>query len=447
MRIHLISIGGAVMHNIALDLHQAGHRVTGSDDEIFEPSKSRLNAVGLLPQTMGWDANNITMDIDVVILGMHARPNNPELLRAQELGCKIESFPEFVYNRSTDKKRVVVAGSHGKTSTTAMIMHVLVAKNIRFDYLVGSKLDGFERMVKISDAPLIILEGDEYLSSPIDMRPKFLWYKPHLAIITGIAWDHINVFPSFEGYVSQFEKFIDTLQPGGEVFYYESDEHLQKLCLKREDCTSYTAFDYAQKGHLPTITWMEERYGMGVFGKHNLENMRAATLVLERLGIQVAESLQILTTFTGTARRLENLYESDELTVFRDFAHAPSKLQATMEAVRSAYPNSKLVAAFELHTFSSLNKAYMPHYKSSMDLADEALVYYNEHVFEMKKMEVLSAEYVEEQFGDVGVTHDPKKLVSTVIQAVNPNKHTVVLLMSSGNFSGVDWMEELGLKA
>ena len=198
MNVHLIAIGGSAMHNMAIAMHKKGFNVTGSDDEIFEPSKTRLAKLNLLPAKEGWDTNNIHKGIDAVILGMHARADNPELLKAQELGLKIYSYPEYIYEQTKDKTRIVIGGSHGKTSITAMILHVLNYHKVDCDYMVGAQLDGFDTMVKLTkEAKIAVIEGDEYLSSPIDRRPKFHLYKPNIAILSGIAWDHINVFPTF----------------------------------------------------------------------------------------------------------------------------------------------------------------------------------------------------------------------------------------------------------
>lgn len=443
MRVHLISIGGAVMHNMALELKRNGHQVTGSDDEIFEPSKGRLQQAGLLPTKMGWDAKRITPDIDRIILGMHARKDNPELLKAQELGLVIQSFPEFVFEQSKDKKRVVVAGSHGKTSTTAMIMHVLMEQNMAFDYLVGSQLDGFELMVKLSDAPIVILEGDEYLSSPIDRRPKFMWYQPDIAIITGVAWDHINVFPTWEGYCEQFQLFANTIKKDGSLIYYRHDEVLQKIAsnVSMKHIIPYESLHHTVDQSVVTVTDNGVTYEMAVFGKHNLENMQAAIHACEQLGISRSASLNALQHFTGTAKRLEKVYDQDDKVIFRDFAHSPSKVQATVEAVKSTYANHNVIAVLELHTFSSLNEAFLPLYKNTMNAADIAFVHFNTHVFEMKKMTVLSADQVQNEFGNVTVETNIDALWNQLKQLSKPN--TVFLMMSSGNFGGKD-VGELG---
>ncbi|MFT5513722.1 MAG: UDP-N-acetylmuramate: L-alanyl-gamma-D-glutamyl-meso-diaminopimelate ligase [Bacteroidia bacterium] len=437
MRIHLISIGGAVMHNLALELQTNGHAVTGSDDEIFEPSKGRLEKAGLLPEVMGWDAKRITPDIDRIILGMHAQKDNPELLKATEMGLVIQSFPEFVAEQSKDKTRVVVAGSHGKTTTTAMIMHVLMQQNRAFDYLVGSQLDGFELMVKLSDAPLIILEGDEYLSSPIDRRPKFMWYNPHIAIITGVAWDHINVFPTWEGYCDQFQLFTDTIIPEGSLIYYQHDV-LNKIAKRAtiKHVIPYEALVHKTVDSVVTVFENNIAYPMEVFGKHNLENMHSAVHACVQLGIPRADCLSALQNFSGTAKRLEKISDANGIVIFRDFAHSPSKVKATVEAVKDTYPNHTVIAVLELHTFSSLNDSFLPLYAGSMDAADTSYVHFNTHVFEMKKMKVLEAKEVQKQFGNVTVETDINVLWDTLKTHSKPN--TVFLMMSSGNFGGKD---------
>ncbi|MBI1307245.1 MAG: peptidoglycan synthetase [Bacteroidetes bacterium] len=441
MKVHLISIGGAVMHNLAMELKRLGHEVSGSDDEIFEPSKSRLASVGLLPEPMGWNADWITPELDVVILGMHARPDNPELLKAQQLGLEIQSFPEFVANHSMDKTRVVVAGSHGKTTTTAMVMHILGKQKIEFDYLVGSKLDGFELMVKLTNAPIIIIEGDEYLSSPIDRRPKFIWYKPHVAVITGIAWDHINVFPTFENYVEQFRNFIDTIEDKGSLFWFGDDEVLKELCAKNPKIKSdqYGLPEFRQEGSKSIVKYNDTNFPMQVFGNHNLANMQAAVLIAKELGVDEMDSWQSLTTFSGTSRRLEKIRDDKQLVIYRDFAHSPSKVKATVEAVRQAHENQKVVAVLELHTFSSLQKNFLPHYRDTMKKCDNAIVCCDPHVFEMKKMEVINPDEIEDAFGNVEVVSDLKTLPE-IIKKHNPE---VLLLMSSGNFGGIDWLSEM----
>lgn len=441
MRIHLIALGGAVMHNIAIALQNNNHIVTGSDDEIYEPSRSRLASKGLLPQKMGWDTDHITTDIDLVILGMHARPDNPELQRAKELQIKILSFPEFVYEHAQYKKRVVVAGSHGKTTTTSMILHVLKTQNIDFDYLVGAQLDGFDTMVRFSDAPIMVIEGDEYLSSPIDRRPKFLHYKPNIAIITGIAWDHINVFTTFENYTEQFELFVQTMEANGTLITYHSDNILNKIVEEHATCKSikYDGFDFIQKGNETFILDQHSnQYPIQVFGQHNLQNLQAAFYACLELGISQQAFFESITSFAGAQKRLQKLVETNDMVVYQDFAHAPSKVKATVDAMKDWYPNRPLIAFLELHTFSSLNKAFLPHYNKTMDAADIAFVYYNTHTLEMKKLPMIDKTDIQEHFhhSNLVVLNELDDFKNTVL--TNFTKGSNVLFMSSGNFGGQD---------
>ncbi len=440
MKIHLTAIGGAAMHNIALALHQNGHLVTGSDDEIYNPAKDRLAKVGILPEAYGWFPDKITTDLDCVILGMHARKDNPELLRAQELGVKIYSYPEFIYQHSKNKKRVVIAGSHGKTTTTSMIMHVLQFWKRDFDYLVGAMLEGFDTMVRLSDAPVMIIEGDEYLSSPIDLVPKIHHYKPDVAIITGIAWDHMNVFPTFENYVEQFAIFIKTINPKGALFYYENDEHLVHIA-QNAPCRvqSYTNFENTVKDEKTYIsTDAGETIPLSVFGDHNLANMKAAYLACTEVGVTDDEFFTAIQSFKGAAKRLQILHKTKNAVAYLDFAHAPSKVKATMQAVKAQFPTRKLLACLELHTYSSLNKAFLPQYAGAMDPADQAIVFFNEHTLAMKKMPPLSIEEVKTFF------NNPNLLVFTDNQLLKDFLHKQsfdnqnLLLMTSGTFVGLD---------
>lgn len=435
-RIHLISIGGAVMHNLALALKAQGHHVTGSDDEIFEPSYTRLQVNGLLPEKMGWFPERISENLDFVILGMHARKDNPELLKALEMGLQVYSFPEYIYQESIEKKRVVIAGSHGKTTTTAMVMHVLREMNMDFDYLVGSQLEGFEYMVKVSDAPLIVIEGDEYLTSPIDLKPKFHWYKPHIAMITGVAWDHINVFPTFENYVEQFDIFIRSIDKDGLLVWYAGDNELQKLS-RNAPCRniSYDTPRFEVKDEVVYRLEGEERYALKIFGRHNLQNMEGALQVCIELGLPKDEVLKALGTFAGTARRLEPKETKAYYAAYRDFAHAPSKVTATVKAVKEQFPERKLVALFELHTYSSLRLDFLEHYKGSLDGADEKIIYLNPHVFEMKKMPVLPEKDILRVFGeDTQIVQQRDVLENLIHSGASDDK--VLLMMSSGNFDG-----------
>lgn len=438
-KIHLISIGGAVMHNMALALHNQGHQVTGSDDEIFEPSKTRLANKGLLPAKMGWNEDYITADLDFVILGMHAKMDNPELQKAKALGVPVYSFPEYVYEQSKDKKRVVIAGSHGKTTTTAIIMHALQQANLPFDYLVGSQLSGFETMVSLSDAPVIIIEGDEYLTSPIDLKPKFHWYKANIALITGIAWDHINVFPTFENYVEQFALFIADIDEDGALFWFNQDEELQQL-MKNAPCKNMSYDTPEFKLENGQVSWIDEdvAYPLQVFGKHNLQNMLGAQLVCEQLGISKKDFLGYMASFKGTARRLEPLNTTKFAAAFRDFAHAPSKVTATVNAVCEQYTDKHTIAVLELHTYSSLRLDFLPHYANSLDGAATKIIYLNPHVFEMKKMPVIPDAAIYETFGSDTIIIINKADLASKIETLQ-QENNVLLLMSSGNFDGLDF--------
>ena len=444
MNIHFISIGGNVMHQLAIALHKKGHKITGSDDEIFDPARGNLASEGLLPTSIGWNSELITNNLDAVILGMHARENNPELLKAQELALPIYSFPEYIYRESLQKKRVVVGGSHGKTTTTAMIMHALKKCGIDFDYLVGAKLNGFDQSVRITDAPLIICEGDEYPASPIVKKPKFHFLFPHIAIITGIAWDHINVFPTFEIYLEQFIIFISKIEPGGTLIYNQSDPVLNQLVQSnpRKDIhyLPYQLPEHSIEKGITHIT-LEDAYGnLQVFGEHNLLNLQAAWLVCKQLGLSAAEFLQAMQDFTGAAKRLELMAANSNTRVYRDFAHAPSKVTATLQAMRKQFPQQTLIAVLELHTYSSLNENFLHEYKHSMDGADKAAVFYAAHALEIKKLPPLSAEKVLTGFDrtDLEVFNQPDQLLQWLSQQDYQN--TIVLLMSSGNFNGADML-------
>lgn len=441
MRVHFIAIGGSAMHNLAIALKRKGDVVSGSDDEIFEPSKGRLASNGILPSKIGWDPDFIGPDIDAIILGMHARIDNPELLRAQELGLKIYSYPEFVYEQTKDKKRIVVGGSHGKTTITSMLLHVMDQLNIETDYLVGALLEGFDCMVQLSDAKYIVIEGDEYLSSPIDRRPKFHWYAPHVALISGIAWDHINVFPTFDNYVEQFNIFTDKIEQNGCLIYFEEDLEIQRILPQtRADIKTvgYTIPEHELADGKTTILSEGNRIPLNVFGDHNLQNMLGAKLMLNEIGVSDADFYEAIQSFKGAAKRLELIASSDTCNGYKDFAHSPSKLKATVAAVKHQYPNRKLVACMELHTFSSLKKDFLPHYENCMGEADEALVYFSPDVVKHKKLEPITVEMVKEAFATENVTvyTDSDAIVKRLRN--NTWENTNLLLMSSGNFHGVD---------
>lgn len=442
MRVHFIAIGGSAMHNLAIALCKKGYQVTGSDDEIFEPAKSRLERYGLLPKTIGWNPDLIDENINAVILGMHAKEDNPELIKAKQLGLKIYSYPEYLYEISSSKIRVVVGGSHGKTSITAMILHALQALNVKTDYMVGAMLEGFEVMVKVEDdSKYMVLEGDEYLSSTLDRRPKFHLYKPDIAIINGIAWDHINVFPTFENYVEQFKIFADKIENGGRLIYFDGDENIRNIAANvRNDIKTmpYNGLNFRVENGKTIVLNGDKEYPMLVFGRHNMINMNAAMLACESLGINRDSFLETMQSFKGAAKRLELLASNDTKAIYTDFAHSPSKLKATIEAVKEQYPNRKLVACMELHTFSSLSKNFLEQYKGCMNKADKALVCYNHHAIELKRLEELSVELVEKAFDKEGlkVTTDSSEFVQFVKQ--NAEDNTNILIMSSGNFGGVN---------
>ena len=429
MRIHFIAIGGAAMHNLAMAVAtKAGYVVTGSDDEIFDPARTHLQEAGLLPEEMGWHPENITSDIDAIILGMHAREDNPELVRARELGIKIYSFPEYLYEQTKDKIRIVVGGSHGKTSTTSMILYVLQRLGIEADYMVGAQIEGFERMVRLSDtAKYAVFEGDEYLTSPLDLRSKFLWYHPHVAILTGIAWDHINVFPTFDGYVDTFRKFVDGIEGNGTFIYYKHDNNLCEIASQARPDIKQLPYE-AYQGDVR----------MRIFGRHNMENLQAAALACEQIGVKREDFYREIATFTGASNRLEFIDEIGDNVAYKDFAHSPSKLRATVNAVREHYPEKQLVACMELHTFSSLMADFLPQYEGCMEQADKAFVYFNPKVLEHKKLPPISAEEVRKAFGteNVEVFTDSQALQARLREI--EYKNTALLMMSSGNFDGVN---------
>jgi UDP-N-acetylmuramate: L-alanyl-gamma-D-glutamyl-meso-diaminopimelate ligase len=440
MRVHFIAIGGAAMHNLAIALKQNGNQVSGSDDQIFDPSKGRLEKQGLLPKKMGWYPEQITTELDAIILGMHARPENPELLRAQEIGVKVYSYPEFIFEQAKEKTRVVIAGSHGKTTITSMILHVLKNLNKDFDYLVGAQIEGFETMVKLSSAPIIVLEGDEYLSSPIDRRPKFHLYHPQIALISGIAWDHINVFPTWENYLDQFQIFIGQLKDG-ELVFCENDIHLNELVLKAQPelkKTAYTTPVYSITDGVTSVSIDGTEYQLHIFGEHNLQNMNGALNVCLKIGISTAQFMEAIVDFTGAARRLEEITRNDLTVVYKDFAHSPSKLEATTKAVKAQWSERQLVACMELHTFSSLTKEFLAEYDKTMHAADIPVVFYQEETIAHKRLDPISVEEVKQAFGRedliVFTNTDELKLFLSQMNLKSKN----LLMMSSGNFGGMD---------
>ena len=442
MKAHFIAIGGSAMHNLALALHHKGYQVTGSDDEVFEPSKGRLAKYGLLPAEMGWNEANITKDIDAVILGMHARADNPELLKAQELGLRIYSYPEYIYEQTKEKTRVVIGGSHGKTTITAMILHVLDKCGVNSDYMVGAQLAGFDTMVKLTEeAPVVILEGDEYLSSPIDRRPKFHLYKPNIALISGIAWDHVNVFPTFENYVEQFDVFVDLIEKGGKLIYCIDDAEVKKVAEESDNDISllpYSVPPHVIENGVSFLLTDEGKIPLKVFGEHNLINLNGARLVCASLGVSDKDFYQAIQDFSGASKRLELLGSSNKTSVFKDFAHSPSKVKATVQAVKNQFEDRQLVACLELHTFSSLNLKFLEEYRKSMKHADEAIVYFNPKTLKHKKLPALTKKEVKKAFArkDLTVITDSKDLKEYLLDLNWKRKN--LLMMSSGTFDGLD---------
>ena len=443
--VHFIAIGGSAMHNLAIALKLKNYNVTGSDDEIFNPSKGRLEKYNLLPKTIGWDVTKINNELDAVIVGMHARADNPELLKAQELGLKIYSYPEYIYEQTKNKTRVVIGGSHGKTSITSMILHVLNHIGIDHDYMVGAQLEGFECMVKLtSEAKIAVLEGDEYLSSPIDRRPKFHLYQPNIALLSGIACDHINVFPTFENYVEQFKIFIDKIEQNGSIIYFEGDENVKKVSQSaRQDVRQqpYHTPDYNINNGISTVKIEGEEYPLEIFGEHNLQNLKGAQLVCNQLGVETKDFYKAIQTFTGASKRLELVKRTDNFTMYKDFAHSPSKLKATTKAVKDQFNDRTLIACMELHTFSSLNKEFLAQYNGAMANADKAFVYFSPKTLAHKKLALITPEEVKEAFGTENVTiyTESDVLINELKSMDWGNKN--LLMMSSGNFDGVDFNE------
>jgi UDP-N-acetylmuramate: L-alanyl-gamma-D-glutamyl-meso-diaminopimelate ligase len=442
MKVHFIAIGGSAMHNLAIALKLKGYYVTGSDDEIFEPARGRLTRYGILPGYEGWNPSVISTGLDAVILGMHARQDNPELARAKELGLKIYSYPEYLYEASKDKIRVVIAGSHGKTTITAMVLHVLRIARIQADYMVGAQLDGFEVMVKLTgDARYMILEGDEYLSSTLDPRPKFHLYQPHIALLSGIAWDHMNVFPTFENYVSQFEDFISLIRPCGSLIYCKSDPVVKNISGNaRKDIELIPYGDLTYRIHDRKVSLISDggEVPVMVFGKHNVQNIHGAWKVCRKLGVSDETFLKAIGSFQGASRRLQLLGKNAGSLVYKDFAHSPSKLKATIEALKELYPERELIACLELHTYSSLNKSFLPQYRGCMDSADKPIVYFSHHALALKRLPELTADEVRNAFSDsrLVIYNDSAKMQNDLLSMDYRNKN--LLLMSSGDFDGLN---------
>ncbi|MCB0792486.1 MAG: peptidoglycan synthetase [Flavobacteriales bacterium] len=441
-RVHFIAIGGSAMHNLAIALHRKGFEVTGSDDEIFEPSRSRLDNLGLLPDKFGWDPYRIDTGLEAVILGMHARADNPELLRAQELGIPIFSYPGYFHEQTRDKTRVVIGGSHGKTTITSMVIHVLRQEGVELDYLVGAQLEGFDCMVRLSpESAVAIIEGDEYLASALEPVPKFHLYRPDIALISGIAWDHVNVFRTFADYVEQFRGFIERVEPGGALVYCAEDHVVKELVEgTRPDLIKVP---YGTPAHrvVDGITRLITPSGavpLKVFGRHNLQNLEGARHICHRLGIGDRSFNEAIASFTGAAKRLQKLAEVPGRVVFKDFAHSPSKLKATVEAVHEQYTDRVLIACMELHTFSSLSDGFLDQYANAMDGADKAIVFYDPHAVALKRLPPVPPERIRAAFGrdDLEIVTDPVALIGAVRQATTDR--SALLMMSSGNFGGVD---------
>jgi UDP-N-acetylmuramate: L-alanyl-gamma-D-glutamyl-meso-diaminopimelate ligase len=445
MRTHFIAIGGAAMHNLALALHNKGYHVTGSDDAIFEPSKSRLEKKGLLPQELGWFPEKITTDIEAIILGMHAKADNPELLKAQELGLKIYSYPEFLYEQSKNKTRVVIGGSHGKTTITSMILHVMHYHNIEVDYMVGAQLEGFDTMVHLTETnDFIVLEGDEYLSSPMDRRPKFHLYQPNIALISGIAWDHINVFPTFENYVEQFEIFVNKITKGGILVYNEEDAVVKQVAEGTTNTIRkmpYATPEYTVEDGTTLLSTPEGDMPIEVFGAHNLNNLAGAKWICQNMGVDEADFYEAIASFKGASKRLEKIAEGKGKVAYKDFAHSPSKVAATTQAVKNQYPNRTLIACLELHTYSSLNAEFLKEYEGALNYADEAVVFYSPDAVKIKQLEEVTYDQIAKAFNreDLIIYTNPIEFKAYLFRKNFEN--TALLLMSSGNYGGLNFDE------
>ena len=445
MNIHFIAIGGSAMHNLAIALHNKGYHVTGSDDTIHDPSKSRLEKKGLLPKAFGWFPEKITQDLDVIILGMHAKEDNPELLQAQDMGLKIYSYPEFLYEQSKDKTRVVIGGSHGKTTITSMILHVLAYHDREVDYMVGAQLEGFETMVHLTqENEFMVLEGDEYLSSPIDRRPKFHLYKPNIALLSGIAWDHINVFPTFEGYIDQFRIFTDSLTNGGIMVYNEEDAIVKEVVESSTHTIKkypYSTPTYEIEDVITAIDTPDGMMPLEIFGDHNLQNLAGAKWICQHMGIDEDDFYEAIASFKGASKRLEKISENKQTVIFKDFAHSPSKVKATTEAVKKQYAQREVIACLELHTYSSLNAEFLGEYQGALDQADKAVVFYSPHAVKIKQLDEVTTAQIGAAFGreDLMMFTNPAEF-KTFLFGLNLEQ-TAVVLMSSGNYGGLDFEE------
>jgi UDP-N-acetylmuramate: L-alanyl-gamma-D-glutamyl-meso-diaminopimelate ligase len=442
-KFHFIAIGGSAMHNLALALQFKGFEISGSDDAIFEPSKSRLAKAGLLPEVMGWYPEKIAKDLDGIILGMHAKEDNPELLKAMELGIRIYSYPEFLYEQTKNKTRVVIAGSHGKTTITSMVLHVLNYWEKEVDYMIGAQLEGFDTMVHLTEEnDFMLIEGDEYLSSPIDRRPKFLWYKPHVTLISGIAWDHINVFPTEENYIEQFETYIDSIMPGGVLVYNESDSVLERITEASQNTIRKESYRLPEYFIDTGVTYLKTDEGdlpLEVFGEHNLSNIAGAKWICQLMGEDEDDFLEAIMSFKGASKRLEKIGDNGSSFLFKDFAHAPSKVKATSEAVAQQFDKHHKVYCLELHTYSSLNPAFIGQYKNALNGADEAVVFYDPEALKVKNRSPLSEEEIKTAFGSENliVFSNPKAFQEFLFE--HQWNKSILLMMSSGNYGGIDW--------
>ena len=445
MNIHFIAIGGSAMHNLAIALHNKGYHVTGSDDTIHDPSKSRLEKKGLLPKAFGWFPEKITQDLDVIILGMHAKEDNPELLQAQDMGLKIYSYPEFLYEQSKDKTRVVIGGSHGKTTITSMILHVLAYHDREVDYMVGAQLEGFETMVHLTtENEFMVLEGDEYLSSPIDRRPKFHLYKPNIALLSGIAWDHINVFPTFEGYIDQFRIFTDSLTNGGIMVYNEEDAIVKEVVESSTHTIKkypYSTPTYEIEDVITAIDTPDGMMPLEIFGDHNLQNLAGAKWICQHMGIDEDDFYEAIASFKGASKRLEKISENKQTVIFKDFAHSPSKVKATTEAVKKQYAQREVIACLELHTYSSLNAEFLGEYQGALDQADKAVVFYSPQAVKIKQLDEVTTAQIGAAFGreDLMMFTNPAEFKAFLFS--QNLEQTAVVLMSSGNYGGLDFEE------
>ena len=445
MNLHFIAIGGSAMHNLALALYEKGYQISGSDDTIHEPSKSRLANKGLLPEEFGWFPEKITSKIDAIILGMHAKKDNPELIKAQELGLKIYSYPEFLYEQSKNKTRVVIGGSHGKTSITSMILHVMHYHDKDVDYMVGAQLDGFDNMVHLTEEnEFVVLEGDEYLSSPIDRRPKFHLYKPNIALLSGIAWDHINVFPTYDNYVDQFKIFVECLTNGGIMVYNEEDDEVKSVVEESTNTIKkypYKTPEYTIENGITYLDTSEGKLPLEIFGKHNLQNLAGAKWICQHMGVDEDDFYEAIATFKGASKRLEKIAENSSTVIFKDFAHSPSKVEATTKAVKEQYCERTVLACLELHTYSSLNAEFLKLYKGALESADRAVVFYSPHAVEIKKLEKVTAQQIAGAFerDDLIIYTNPAEFKEFLFSQNLDN--TALLLMSSGNYGGLDFEE------